>query len=110
MNEKPEFQKLVIDEISYETRFTKKFQDRKKYVAPDPNSVRCVIPGVILKINVKQGQKVRKGDSLCILEAMKMQNDILCPFDAKIKTISVEPGRMVAKGELLMELVPSQLA
>jgi biotin carboxyl carrier protein len=110
MNEKPEFQKLVIDEISYETRFTKKFQDRKKYVAPDPNSVRCVIPGIIQKINVRQGQKVRKGDSLCILEAMKMQNDILCPFDAKIKTISVEPGQMVTKGELLMELVTSQLA
>jgi biotin carboxyl carrier protein len=110
MNEKPEFQKLVIDEISYETRFTKKFQDRKKYVAPDPNNVRCHIPGVIQKINVKQGQKVRKGDSLCILEAMKMQNDILCPFDAKIRTINVEPGRMVTKGELLMELVPFQLA
>jgi biotin carboxyl carrier protein len=109
MNEKTELQQLVIGETTYETKYTKKFLNRKQYVAPDPNNVRCVIPGVIQKVHVRPGQKVRKGESLCILEAMKMQNDIVCPFDAKVKTINAEPGQMVTKGELLVELVPSQL-
>ncbi|RPH34862.1 acetyl-CoA carboxylase biotin carboxyl carrier protein subunit, partial [bacterium] len=92
----------------YETTLTKKFQNHKPYVAPDPNTIRCVIPGVIQKLHVRPGQKVRKGEPLCVLEAMKMQNDIVSPFDARVKTVNVELGRMVAKGELLMELVPSQ--
>lgn len=108
MNEKTELQKLSIGEITYETTFTKKFQNRKQYVAPDPNIIRCFIPGVIQKVHVRAGQKVRKGEPLCILEAMKMQNDIASPFDGRVKTVSVEPGQMVTKGELLMELVPSQ--
>ncbi len=108
MSEKPEIHQISIGETVYETTFTKKFQNRKKYVAPDPNSVKCVIPGVIQKIYVKTGQKVRKGEPLCILEAMKMQNDILCPFDAKIKTINVEVGKSMTKGETILELVPSQ--
>ncbi len=108
MNEKTEFQKLSISETEYETTLTKKFQNRKPYVAPDPNSVRCIIPGVIQKVYVRPGQPIRKGDPLCLLEAMKMQNDILSPFDGRVKEVNVEPGRMVAKGELLLDLVRSQ--
>ena len=107
MNEKPELKSLSIGETVYETTLTRKFVNRKQYTAPNPNHVTCFIPGVIQKLYVRPGQKVKKGEALCILEAMKMQNDILCPFDARIKSINVEPGRMVAKGELLMELVPS---
>src|SRR5512140_2134128 len=108
MNEKTEFQKLCISETVYETQFTKKFQNRKPYVAPNPNAVRCVIPGVIQKVFVRPGQSVRKDEPLCILEAMKMQNYIMCPFDARVKAVNIEPGRMVARGELLVELVPSR--
>lgn len=108
MNEKNEFQKLSISETEYETKFTKKFLNRKSYVAPDPNTVRCVIPGVIQKIYVRPGQSVRKGEPLCILEAMKMQNHIGAPFDGRVKTVNIEPGRMVAKGETLVELVPAR--
>ena len=108
MIEKTEFQKLCISETEYETRFTKKFQNRKPYVAPDPNKVQCVIPGVIQKVYVRPGQSVRKGEPLCILEAMKMQNDIVSPFDGRVKTVNIEPGRMVTKGELLVELVSSK--
>ncbi|MBP1647923.1 MAG: biotin attachment protein [Bacteroidetes bacterium] len=108
MAEKIELQKLCIAETTYETTLTKKFQGRKSYVPPDPNNIRCFIPGVIQKLHVRPGQKVRKGEPLCVLEAMKMQNDIVSPFDARVKSVKVEPGRMVMKGELLVELVPSQ--
>lgn len=107
MNQKPEMNQLSIGETLYETTLTRKFQNRKQYVAPNPNHITCFIPGVIQKVYVRPGQKVKKGEALCILEAMKMQNDILCPFDARVKSVNAEPGRMVTKGELLMELVPS---
>ncbi len=108
MNDKPEIHRISIGETVYETTFTKKFQNRRHYVAPDPNVIKCVIPGLIQKVYVRPGQKVKRGEPLCILEAMKMQNDIVAPFDARVKAIHVEAGRMVAKGEGLMELVPSQ--
>jgi biotin carboxyl carrier protein len=104
MTTKPEYQKLSIGETEYETTFTRKFTERKHYVAPDPNNILCIIPGVIQKVHVKAGQKVLKGDPLCVLEAMKMQNDIRCPFDARVRSVQVEAGTMVAKGDLLLEL------
>ncbi len=108
MNDKSELRTLCIAGTSYETQLTKKFVNRKAYVAPDPNTIRCVIPGVIQKVHVRAGQKVGKGEPVCILEAMKMQNDIVSPFDTRVKAVHVEPGQMVTKGELLIELVPTQ--
>ncbi len=109
MNEKTEIKNLSIGESVYETTLTRKFLNRKQYVAPNPNNITCIIPGVIQKVYVRAGQKVKKGEALCILEAMKMQNDIVSPFDARVKSVNVEPGRMMAKGELIMELVPSHI-
>lgn len=106
-NDKIELQPFHLDEMSYETTLTKKFLNRKPYTAADPNVIRCVIPGVIQKVHVRPGQKVRKGEPLCILEAMKMQNDILSPFEGSVKSIKVEPGRMMTKGEVIAELMPS---
>jgi biotin carboxyl carrier protein len=106
MTEQGKFQTLCIAETEYETTLTKKFQNRKPYTAPNPGNVRCVIPGVIQKLYVRPGQQVRMGEPLCILEAMKMQNDIVSPFDARIRRISVEVGQMVTNGQLLMEIVP----
>ncbi len=106
MNEKMEIQQLCIAETVYETTFTRKFKNHKPYVAPDPNMIRCVIPGVIQQIFVRPGQKIRKGDPVCVLEAMKMQNDIVSPFDAKVKSIHVNVGQMVTKGQLLVALAP----
>ncbi len=108
MNEKIEMQKLCIAETEYETTFTRKFKIRKPYAAPDPNMIRCIIPGVIQQVFVRPGQRIQKGEPFCVLEAMKMQNDIVSPFDAKVKSIHVSVGQMVTKGQLLVELVPSQ--
>jgi biotin carboxyl carrier protein len=106
--EKVELQPFFIDEMTYETTLTKKFLNRRPYAAADPNIIRCVIPGVIQKVYVRPGQKVREGEPLCILEAMKMQNDIVSPFNGSVKSLKVEPGRMMTKGEIIAELVPSQ--
>jgi biotin carboxyl carrier protein len=67
------------------------------------NAIKAPMPGLILEINVKVGQKVNENDTLLILEAMKMENSIAAPRDGIIKSISVKKGATVEKNELLIE-------
>ena len=59
------------------------------------------MPGTILAINVTQGAAVKKGDVLMILEAMKMENEIMCPCDGTIASINTSKGATVETGTLL---------
>jgi len=68
------------------------------------NEIKAPMPGLILEINVEEGQEVKEGDSLLVLEAMKMENTITASNDAIIKSITIEKGQSVAKNELLIEL------
>jgi len=97
------YKTLVIDDTAYETRWTAKFARRPQYKAPDPKKVLAFIPGVIRGMYVRPGQRVRRGDSLVILEAMKMHNDITAPHDGVIKTVSAVVGQMLAKGDVILE-------
>ena len=95
---------LVIGGVTYETRYTTKFDRRTPYAAPDPHVVRCVIPGLILTVAVRKGLRVRSGDPLLVLEAMKMQNDVRSPCDGIVRALRVSPGDTVTKGQILIEL------
>ena len=95
---------LNIDTSLYKTRISEKFRNRKPYKKADPRSVLSIIPGTILDILVKPGQKVKKGDELMILEAMKMQNMLKAVSGGKIRWIAVQKGDKVAKGTLLLEM------
>lgn len=66
--------------------------------------VTSPMPGTILKVNVSVGQKVSKGDVLCVLEAMKMENDIVSPDDGTVAGMSVSKGSSVNAGDLLVSL------
>ena len=68
------------------------------------SNVKAPMPGVILEIQVKDGQKVAEGDALMVLEAMKMENILTAPKDGIIKLINIEKGVTVEKGELLIEM------
>ena len=59
------------------------------------------MPGNILSVNVKNGDAVKKGDILMILEAMKMENEILAPADGTVTSLSVQKGSTVETGTLL---------
>lgn len=59
------------------------------------------MPGTILAVNVAQGQAVKKGDVLMILEAMKMENEIMCPRDGTIASVNTSKGAAVESGTLL---------
>ena len=66
--------------------------------------VNAPMPGTILKINVTVGQAVKSGDSLCVLEAMKMENDIPAPKDGTVASIEVTKGSSVQSGDVLITL------
>lgn len=95
---------LNIDTTLYKTRISKSFASRKPYEPPDPKIIESFIPGTILDIMVKVGQDVTKGENLMILDAMKMQNVLICSADARIKRIAVKKGDKVSKGTLLLEM------
>ncbi|VBB07848.1 biotin/lipoyl attachment [Lucifera butyrica] len=66
--------------------------------------VNAPMPGKILAVNVKKGDSVKQGDVLCILEAMKMQNDIIAPKDGIINEILITAGQSVTTGKSLFYL------
>lgn len=71
-------------------------------------NMEAFMPGTVLEIRVKQGDKVKKGDVVLILDAMKMDNEILAPVDGVVKNTCVEQGASVAKDQLLVELAPAE--
>jgi biotin carboxyl carrier protein len=101
---KTRYKSLVIDNVKYKTLLTKKFVKRKNYVERNPFNLTAFIPGTIIKIDAKEGKKVKLGESLLILEAMKMMNDVLAPDNATVKKIHVAAGDRVSKDQLMIEL------
>lgn len=102
MSDKDKLVGFRVLSLEYKTKITKKFANRKPWLAPNPNEIRSYIPGTVLKINVSEGQKVKEGKSLMVLEAMKMQNQIEMPFTGRIKKICVEQGSKIPKNELMI--------
>ena len=102
--EKQEYVDFAVTARKYKTLLTKKYENRKVWVDPNPYEIQSIIPGTILKIFVKEGDVVKEGAPLMILEAMKMQNRIEMPFTARIKKINVEIGIRVPKDSLMIEL------
>ena len=95
---------LNIDSTKYKTNFSDKYNMRKKFVPHDETKITAFITGTIYKVFVKENQKVKKGARLVTLEAMKMRNRLLCPFNAIVKKIHVKPGQHVVKETLLVEI------
>lgn len=67
-------------------------------------AVKAPMPGTIMKVNVTAGQAVKKGDVLCVLEAMKMENDISAPQDGVVASVNVQKGASVQNEEVLVTL------
>ena len=75
--------------------------------APVPagaETVKAPMPGKILSIAVSAGQKVKKGETLLILEAMKMQNEIAAPHDATVAEVRVAANQTVSTGDDMVVL------
>lgn len=68
------------------------------------SAIKAPMPGTIIKMNAKPGAAVKKGDVLCVLEAMKMENDIMAPADGMVATVEVSAGQSVQTDAVLVTL------
>lgn len=73
-------------------------------LAEGDTKIDCPMPGKILDIKVSEGQSVKSGQTLLILEAMKMENEIVSPVDAVVKKVAVQKGDMVESNDPLIIL------
>jgi biotin carboxyl carrier protein len=97
------FHTLIIEDVKYKTRLNKKFLSRKTYEPDDPKKIFSFIPGTIRNVYVKKGNKVKTGQKLLELEAMKMVNTIFAGRNGVILDIPVKSGESVAKNQLLVQ-------
>jgi biotin carboxyl carrier protein len=65
--------------------------------------IKAPMPGMVLSVNVSEGQEIKKGDSLLVLEAMKMENMLKATTDGIVKKIFSSKGDKVEKGQVLIE-------
>ena len=63
------------------------------------------MPGSVMKFLVKEGDEVQRGKNLFVLEAMKMENDVISEYSGKVYKIYVKPGDIVQAGEPIMKIV-----
>lgn len=72
--------------------------------ATGPRQVRAAMPGTVVEIRVTEGQEVKEGQTLLILEAMKMRNPVSAEGSGRVGRLRIEVGQAVAGGELLLDL------
>jgi biotin carboxyl carrier protein len=70
--------------------------------AEKAGAVTAIMPGKIIRVLVKEGDEVQEGDVLCVLEAMKMENELRAGKSGVVKEVTVEPGSDVEMGEVLV--------
>ena len=95
---------LVVDQTPYQTRSTTKFARHRIFQRQDPKKILAHIPGLIVEICCKPGDRIQREDRLAVLEAMKMKNALLATHPGIIEAVHVKPGQMVAKNQLLISL------
>lgn len=104
MTDKAKYKPLIVHSAVYKTEYTKKYESRIKWEKPDENKILSFIPGTIIQILAKEGQKLKEGDTMLILEAMKMHNKVQMPFNGKIVKIHVTNGEKIPKSHLMVEI------
>jgi biotin carboxyl carrier protein len=73
---------------------------------PGPKALKAPMPGLVVKVEVEEGDLVEVGTGLLIVEAMKMENELVAEAPARIGGVHVVPGQAVEKGQLLMDMLP----
>ena len=99
-----EYKRFVIDETVYETFLVPSIEFRPVPPARDQYRIHAALPGVIERIQVARGQKVKRGDRLLVLDAMRTRSDVLAPSDGVVRELAVSRGQKVAQGQTLLEL------
>ena len=98
------YKSIDIDGVKYKTLLTNKYTKRKKYEDPNHALVRAFIPGTVAEFLVKGNTKVKEGDVVLTLDAMKMLNKVIAPMDGEVKYY-VKKQQVVTKNQVLFEIV-----
>ncbi|AEH06516.1 sodium-extruding oxaloacetate decarboxylase subunit alpha [Methanothermococcus okinawensis] len=98
---------IEVDGEEYEVKVNPKYgtemkKKKEKFTAETEGAITCPFRGMITKIKVKEGDEVKQGDVIVILEAMKMENPVESPVDGKVEKIIVHEGQSVNVGDILM--------
>lgn len=95
----------------YEVNILTELQERANQIIesetsgkPHSQNIKSPMPGMIVKINFKIGEKMMKGDTVLVLEAMKMENEIKSPSECFLKEILVSTNESVEKGQILFSI------
>jgi biotin carboxyl carrier protein len=67
--------------------------------------IKAPMPGLVIDICISKGDLIKTGENLIILEAMKMENILKSPGEAKVKSVNIQKGETVDKDQVLIELV-----
>lgn len=70
----------------------------------DAGSIYAPLPGLILEVMVKEGDTVKAGQNIMVMEAMKMENQVQAPHDGTVSKVVVQKGNSVAEGDLLADI------
>jgi len=92
--------------LSEPSRDSNRFAGSEDKEAGQAAAVKAPMPGRVIKLCVSEGQAVRKHQSLLIVEAMKMENDIRSPLNGVVRKIHVSAGEIVDSEKILVELEP----
>ncbi|MEN6452902.1 MAG: biotin/lipoyl-containing protein [Prolixibacteraceae bacterium] len=95
---------IIVHSAVYRTEYTNKYRNRVRWEKPDSNQILSFMPGTIIDVFVKPGDTLKKEDPLLVLEAMKMHNNMLMPFDGKIVSVHVKPGDKIPKKYVMLEV------
>ena len=103
--------KIRVNNNIYTVTAEDKYDDLLKKMGFDlknnsqADNIKAPMPGLVLEIKVKEGQKILKGEAVVVLEAMKMENILKATADGTVKRIAVDKGDKVEKNDILIETV-----
>jgi biotin carboxyl carrier protein len=115
---------IIVDGKAYELTVDKELQWLKAYSglhkveihdqeakvrrpASGDGRIKAPIPGLISRVLVKEGEAVSANQTLFVLEAMKMENELRAPFDGLVRSLAVQPGQIVAQNDVLVRISAS---
>lgn len=107
--------KLLVDAKEYDvevksggaSRKKAKVAAKKTVAAGGAGAVLAQMTGRVIRVDVSQGDSVSEGQILLIVEAMKMENEIVAPVAGAVKQVAVAAGARVSEGDLLVEIEPA---
>ncbi len=101
-----------VEEIEKEESVISSSEKAKTYLTPssvkenkDGKNIKAPMPGKVIKIFVTKGKKIKEGDVILILEAMKMEQEIKSAMEGKISDVLVSEGETVRKEQILINII-----